>query len=254
MNQVYRPMRQLNNLRTVCKLHVGDKVLTNLVGCRRNENFWDSVMVFRQCSIHDVEIYLKTLSKSTRRVVQAGKVLGEHDYSLAIAPLNRLKVGPSPGEDGVMASVYQMLREVFLPQMHMTVKKIFNIGTIPSNRVTGLINSVPKVFGIPHVSQVRPIALQNVILKWFSNVLFLMIEPFVDYLVPLSQKGSIRGRKIFDHISDTVVGWQHMDQGALLSVDFSKAYDTMQFNFYKGVFNLMGILEFSPRSSSTAAR
>ena len=57
---------------------------------------------------------------------------------------------------------------------------------------------------------------------------------FRPYLVP--------NRLIF--IWDTVGGWQHMDQGALLSVDFSKAYDTILFNFCRGVFNSMGIPEF----------
>ena len=91
------------------------------------------------------------------------------------------------------------------------------------------------------MEQLRPIALQNVILKWFSNILFIMLEPCIDYLVPRSQKGSIRGRKIVEHIRDTVGGWFHMEHGAFLSVDFSKAYDTIQFNLYVAVFQVMGI-------------
>ena len=115
--------------------------------------------------------------------------------------------------------------------MHSTVQHILDTGVKPPNWLVGLINSVPKVTEVPQVEQLRPIALQNVILKWFSNILFILLEPSIDYLVPLSQKGSIRGRKIFEHIWDTVGGWFHMEHGAFLSVDFSKAYDTIQFNF-----------------------
>ena len=128
--------------------------------------------------------------------------------------------------------------------MHTTVQCIFDTGVIPPNWVVGMINSVPKVAGVPHVEQVRPIALQNVILKWFSNILFIMLEPCINYLVPLSQKGSIRGRKIFEHIWDTLGGWFHMEHGVFLSVDFSKAYDTIQFNFCAAVFQVMGIPQF----------
>ena len=103
---------------------------------------------------------------------------------------------------------------------------------------------MPKVSGVPQVEQLRSIALQNVILKWFINILFIMLEPCIDYLVPLSQRGSIRGRKIFQHIWDMVGGWFHMEHVAFLSVDFSKAYDTIQFNFCIAVFQVMGIPQF----------
>ena len=110
--------------------------------------------------------------------------------------------------------------------------------------MVALIYSVPKISGVPQVEQLRPIAFQNVILKWFSNILFITLEPCIDYLVPLSQKGSIRGRRIFQHIWDTMGGWFHMEHGAFLSVDFCKAYDTIQFNFCVVVFQVMGIPQF----------
>ena len=128
--------------------------------------------------------------------------------------------------------------------MHNTVQRIFDTGVIPPNWVVGLMNSVPKVAGVPQVEHLRPIALQNVILKWFSNILFITSEPCIDYLVPLSQKGSIRGRKIFEHIWDTVRGWFHVEHGVFLSVDFSKGYDTIHFNFCVAVFQVMGIPQF----------
>ena len=128
--------------------------------------------------------------------------------------------------------------------MHSPVQRIFDKGVIPPNWVVGLINSVPKVTGVPQVEQLRPIALQNVILKWFSNIPFMVLEPCIDYLVPLSQKGSIRGKKIFEHFWDTVGGWFHMEHGAFVSVDFSKAYDTILFNFCIAVFQVMGIPQF----------
>ena len=102
--------------------------------------------------------------------------------------------------EGVRAHFYQTLGETFLPQMHSTVQRIFDTGVIPPNWVVGFINSVPKVAQVPQVRQLRPTALQNVILNWFSNILLIMLEPCIDYLVPLSQKGSIRGRQIFEHI------------------------------------------------------
>ena len=123
--------------------------------------------------------------------------------------------------------------------MHTTVQRIFDIGVIPPNWLVGLINSVAKVTGVPQVEQLRPMALQNVILKWFSNIMFIMLEPCIDYLVPLSQKRSIRGRKIFEHMWDTLVGCFHMEHGAFLSVDFS-----IQFNFCIAVFQVMGIPQF----------
>ena len=195
------------------------------------KGFWKTAMVQGTSTVSEITMYLKSLPKFQRRAVQSSLLLRPYDYSLTSTALNILKTGPSPGEDGIPAHFYQTLNETFLPPMHSTVQRIFDTGVIPPNWVVGLINSVPKVTGVPQLEHLRPIALHNVIVKWFSNILFIMLEPCIDYLVPLSQKGSIRGRKIFEHICDTVGGWFHMEHGAFLSVDFSKAYGTIQFNF-----------------------
>ena len=39
-------------------------------------------------------------------------------------------------------------------------------------------------------------------------------------------------------------GWFRMEHGAFLSVDFSKAYDTIPFNCCVAVFQVMGIPQF----------
>ena len=242
VNQVYRPMKQLNDLRTVCAIRKFQRIVTNpLDVAGKMKGFSDTVMVHGNSTVSGITMYLKSLPKFHRRAVQPGLLLRPYDYSLTITALNRLKTGPSPGEDGIPAHFYQTLGETILPQMHSTSQRIFDTQVIPPNWVVGLINSVPKVSGVPQVEQLRPIALRNVILKLFSNILLIMLEPCIDYLVPVSQKGSILGRKIFEHIWDTEGGWFHMEHGAFLSVDFSKAYDTIQFNFCVAVFQAMGI-------------
>ena len=242
VSQVYRLMKRLNNLRTMCAICESEHIGTNpLDVAKKTKGFWSTVMVQGTSTVSEITLYLKSLPKFPRRALQSGLLLRPYDYPLTVTALHILKIGLSPGEDGICAHFYQTLGEAFLPQMHSDVQRIFDTGVIPPNLVAGLINSVPKVTGVPQVEQLRPFALQNVILKWFSNIPFIMLEPCIDYRVPLSQKGSIRGRKIFEHLWDTVGGWFHIEHSAFVSVDFFKAYDTILFNFCIAVFQVMGI-------------
>ena len=116
VNQVYRLMRQLNNLRTVCVICESEQIVTNPLDVAvKMKGFWDTVMVHGTSTVSEITMYLKRLPKSRRRAVQSGSLLQTYDYSLTVTALNRLKRGPSPGEDGVPAHFYQTLQGTFLP-------------------------------------------------------------------------------------------------------------------------------------------
>ena len=65
-----------------------------------------------------------------------------------------------------------------------------------------------------------------------------MIEDIVHFVTPHKQKAVIPGRCIFDHIWDIRVGWTAMSEGVCISINFSKLYDSVHYNYF-AVFFLM---------------
>ena len=102
VNQVYRLMKQLNNLRTVCAIRESERILTDpLDVAGKMKGSRDTVMVHGTSTVSEITTYPKSLPKFHRRAVRSGLLLRTYDYSLTITALNRLKTRPSLGEDGI---------------------------------------------------------------------------------------------------------------------------------------------------------
>ena len=59
-----------------------------------------------------------------------------------------------------------------------------------------------------------------------------MLEDVVAFVTPTAQKAFIKGPLIFDQPWDALGAWEAMPQGLMVSLDFSKAYDTMHHNYF----------------------
>ena len=55
----------------------------------------------------------------------------------------------------------------------------------------------------------------------------------------LQQKGSLKGRFIFEHLWDAFGSWSAMDSGAFTFVDFSKAFHSVSHAFARAFFGLL---------------
>ena len=64
VNQVYRLMKQLNNLRTVCAIGEFEHIVTNpLDVAGKMKGFWDTIMVHGTSTALEITTYLKSLAK-----------------------------------------------------------------------------------------------------------------------------------------------------------------------------------------------
>ena len=79
----------------------------------------------------------------------------------------------------------------------------------------------------------------TVLLKWVTTVLLLQIKDISHHVVPLEQKGCMRGRQIMEHVWHATGPWHEMTQGFMPTVDFRKAYDSVTFKYLASVLNLM---------------
>ena len=85
----------------------------------------------------------------------------------------------------------------------------------------------------------REISVCNVLLKWVVTVLLMQTNDILHQVVPMEQKGRLRGRQIMEHVWHATGAWHEMSQGFKMTVDFRKAYDTVTFEYLAAVLNLM---------------
>ena len=76
------------------------------------------------------------------------------------------------------------------------------------------------------LGQPRPITLLNCKMKWLPGVLKLCLEDLVQFIVPSEQKGFMKRRCMDDHLHAVHSIWRGQEEGAWLSIDFSKAFDS----------------------------
>ena len=72
----------------------------------------------------------------------------------------------------------------------------------------------------------RPITLLTCKIKWLTGVLKLALNDVVNFVVPRRQTGFIKGRQMEGHFFETQRIWKSERQGAWLSIDFAKAFDS----------------------------
>ena len=152
----------------------------------------------------------------------------ELSADLVTATLERLKNGPVPRLDGVPACIYQHFPDIFVPQMLHSLHGFMADAVPPDSWTVALVSSIPKRPGVPVVEGLR-----------VMTVLLMQIEDILHQVVPMEQKGCLKGRQIMEHVWHATGAWHEMSQGFMMTVDFRKAYDTVTFEYLVAVLNLM---------------
>ena len=171
----------------------------------------------------------------------AAALVKQVDIHLVLAALESLSKTSSSGIDGIPASIYWAFKDAFAPHMLHIFESALASGTVPEDWTLALLNQIPKVPVVATLSDLRPLVLQNTCLKWFTAIIALQLQDLVAAIMPLQQKGCIKGRFIFEHLWDAFGTWHTMDEGFFCFVDFSKAYDSVTHDYCVALFTLMGL-------------
>ncbi|XP_062008585.1 uncharacterized protein LOC133725376 [Rosa rugosa] len=156
----------------------------------------------------------------------------------------------APGPDGMPPLFFQQYWEVVGPDVVAAVQ-----GFLHSGRLLGSLNYthiclIPKVPNPEHMSDLRPIALCNVIYKICSKAVANRLKRILDILISPVQSAFIPGRLITDNtlianeISHYINNWKSSTEGIMsLKLDMSKAYDRMEWCFLEAVLLWLGFAE-----------
>eukprot|EP00745_Piridium_sociabile_P004690 TRINITY_DN128253_c0_g1_i4.p1 TRINITY_DN128253_c0_g1~~TRINITY_DN128253_c0_g1_i4.p1 ORF type:complete len:143 (+),score=10.78 TRINITY_DN128253_c0_g1_i4:15-443(+) len=104
----------------------------------------------------------------------------------------------------------------------------------------GVITLIHKDYGLDRndLANYRPITLTNTDYKIYTKALAIRIQQVTKQIIHDDQIGFIKGRNITSHlrlIDDLTSYLNEKDQtGALIALDFSKAFDTVEKLHYRG--------------------
>ena len=103
------------------------------------------------------------------------------------------------------------------------------------------MRTIPKETGNLAVDKQRPITLLNAKAKWITGTMKLCLQDFLNVMVPMEQKGFMKGRNMDDHLYKVMHIQASNVKGAWVSIDFLKAYDKMGHQIIEALLNVVGM-------------
>ena len=162
------------------------------------------------------------------------------------------QVGPTkaPGLDGINALFYQKFWHIVGNDVVNPVLEFLNNGIMLPNLNHTNIVLIPKVKNLEKMSEYRPISLCNVVYKIISKVLANRLKQVLPDIISPTQSAFVLGRFITDNVIMAYEALHSMHVrkkgkiGSLaLKLDFSKAYDSVEWLFLQGVMQKLGFPE-----------
>ena len=145
--------------------------------------------------------------------------------------LKTLQHGKSPGEDGFTAEFYLEFFDLLGEDLIESLNAAFRTGKLSISQRRGIINLITKLLELQNW---RPITLLNVDYKIASKTIARRIESVLQSVIHPDQSGFVKDRYIGENISliSDVLEMTKIEKlsGILLSVDFRKAFDTLEWS------------------------
>jgi exonuclease III len=143
--------------------------------------------------------------------------------------IERTKLNKSPGADGIPYEFYGTFFDSLKEGMVEMMNAVLVCGETTETQSLALIKLIPKVKKPKGITDYRPISLLCTDYKLLASILAHRLSKTLPLTISPQQRGSVPGRKIEQNLTlvrDAAHFLQERDaEGAIVAVDFSKAYD-----------------------------
>ncbi|XP_031124298.1 uncharacterized protein LOC116027009 [Ipomoea triloba] len=158
-----------------------------------------------------------------------------------------MKPDKSPGPDGLSPGFFQQYWDILGRDVVNFCETFRQTKSLPPGANNTHIVLIPKVAKPTSMTELRPIALCNVLYKILSKALANRIKPLLNCLVSESQCAFVPGRLISDNLL-LAYEIQHYlkrksqgNNGMMgLKLDMSKAYDRVNWSLVEGILSKLG--------------
>ncbi len=156
----------------------------------------------------------------------------------------------SPGIDGLPVEFYQVFWELIKENFIQAMQKSMLEGKMIGTQAISLITLIPKAginIDLQKIQNYRPISLLCVDRKIYSKILAKRMERVIPALIHPDAVGFVKNRYIGQTIrviTDVMEEWDRtQDTGFLVSLDLSKAFDSVEWRYIFKVLSLFGFPE-----------
>ncbi|KAM6547177.1 hypothetical protein CsatB_018853 [Cannabis sativa] len=153
----------------------------------------------------------------------------------------------SPGPDGMTPGFYQRCWSIVGSDIINLVRSFMRTGDLPQGLNDTNLVLIPKVKSPSSMNELRPISLCNVVYKIISKVIANRLKEVLPQLISTNQSAFVPGRLITDNIMISYEVMHYLKrkrrgkEGFMaLSLDFSEAYDRVEWQFLKDMMCRMG--------------
>ena len=150
----------------------------------------------------------------------------------------------APGADGIAVNFFTSFWQHIGADFHQMVLNSLSSGRFPKGVTKGLITLIPKGGDLKLLTNWRSITLLNVSYKIYAKALEIWLQgPLVEIVSP-DQSAYLRNRFILDNILLTheTTSWarKSKQESIFLKLDFSKAFDWVNWQFLFNAMSRMG--------------
>ena len=160
-----------------------------------------------------------------------------------ISAITSSKLNKAPGPDGFSNEFFKFFIEELKTWIFRYFNEAINRGEFSPNSLEGIITCIPKQGKLRNdLKNWRPLTLLNTIYKFFSSMVANRLKRVLPSIINEDQTGFISGRFIGENtrmVYDTIEYCDATDtKGLLIILDFSKAFDTIEWSFIQDVLKL----------------
>ena len=153
----------------------------------------------------------------------------------------------APGPDGIPVFFYKECWDMLKPEV-MRLMGDSHAGRCKMEQFNKVyLVLIPKVPGAEQIGDFRPIAFSNSIYLIIAKVLATRLRDVMDSLISPLQSDFIPGRQMLDSVvaaEEIVAAWRHSSTSDFLwKVDFTKAYDSVDWRYLWDVLRRRGFPE-----------
>lgn len=153
-------------------------------------------------------------------------------------------IDKSPGFDGFNFKFIREMWEEIKEDIYEFVIRFLESGNEARAVNVTWVTLIPKIKNPLSIEDFRPISMVGALYKIVSKLLSIRLKVVLAPLIDESQSAFVRDRQILDGvlIANEAIGWLKRKKipGALLKLDFQKAYDSVRWSFLQSVMSKMG--------------
>ena len=178
------------------------------------------------------------ISNHTKLMKDSDIEIEELEYAIKLSKQNK-----APGPDGFSNEFFKFFVEELKHWIPRYFREAIENDFFSEIALEGIITCIPKQGKLRNdLKNWRPLTLLNSIYKCYSSIIANRLKTTLPSLINEDQTGFISGRFIGENtrmIYDTIDYCETFQEGILIILDFSKAFDTIEWPFIDYTLNLL---------------